>query len=78
MLELKQIEAREFFKDMKTIAQIKALSFPELSYGTITNAINKQKLVCMKFGGDIEGQGIWIISLTSAKALWPDRFKGAS
>lgn len=76
MLELKQIEVDEFFREMKTIAQLKALSSPELSYGTIMNAINKGKLVCKKFGGDIEGNGVWLISLHSAHSLWPNRFGG--
>lgn len=76
MLELKQLEIKEFFGDMKTISEIQNLSEPRLSYGTITNAINRGKLLCRKFGGDIEAHGVWLISLQSAKIVWPDRFKG--
>ncbi len=76
MTELKQIEAREFFADMKTISQLQSLSSPRLNYMTIMNAINRQKLVCQKFGGDIDAHGVWLISLQSAKIVWPDRFNG--
>lgn len=76
MLELEQMHIDKVFADLKTIAQLKALSQPELSYGTITNAINKRKLVCQKIGGDIETGGVWLISLTSAKLVWPNRFQG--
>lgn len=76
MTELKQIEVNEFFADMKSIAELQRLSAPPLHYGTIMNAINKQKLVCRKFGGDIDGNGVWLISLQSAKHIWPERFTG--
>lgn len=77
MTELKQLEVNEFFAEMKTIAQLIQLSTPPLSYGTIINAINRNKLVCKKFGGDIEAHGVWLISLQSAKHVWPERFRGA-
>ncbi len=76
MTELKQLEVREFFAEMKTIQELQQLSSPRLNYGTIMNAINKQKLVCKKFGGDIDMHGVWLISLQSAMLVWPDRFQG--
>lgn len=75
MLELKQIEVDEFFKDMLTIQQLQELTHPTLAYGTIINAINKGKVVCKKFGGDTEQGGIWLVSLKSAQCIWPDRFE---
>lgn len=75
MLELKQIEVDEFFAQMKTIVQLQSLSEPRLNYMTIMNAINKRKVVCQKFGGGIDGHGVWLISLQSAKCVWPNRFK---
>lgn len=75
MTELKQIEVDAFFREMVTIQQLQDMTSPSLHYGTIINAINRQKLVCKKFGGGTDNGGVWLISLSSAKHVWPNRFK---
>lgn len=72
MLELKQLEEREIFKDIVTIQYLMNNTTPPLAYGTIINAINKGKLVCQNKS---EGQGgLWLIYLPSARNLWGKRF----
>lgn len=74
MLELKQLEVRECFADIKTIQELQALSHPRLHEGTIMNAINRQRVLAIKKGGDERTGGIWLISFASAKSVWSNRF----
>lgn len=72
-LLLREQQTRELFADIITINGLnKKIG---ISVTAVMNAIDKGKLVAMKIDGDLgEHKGVWLVSIKSARQVWPKRF----